>query len=138
MMESRGFFNRHRRVHRMGFEIFERTLHIPDQQRPQIAAHAVAHQNTLNGLILTIGGQRVSRDLPAAPAQPVGKIIEAEPGINPVLHLPAERRNTAAHITAVDHLEGPQLVHSLAEKLRGLVAGGVNFLVTFPAHRRKL
>src|SRR5277367_5275336 len=91
----------------MLLEQCERTAHIVQQQIAKVAAHTVTNENPLDDKILAVGWHRIGWDLPAACAQPIGKVVQAEARIGPVPERPTDRGNAAVAI--VDKAKGPHL-----------------------------
>ncbi len=77
--ESAGLGLAHRHVHRMSVEVLDRRAKIGNQKRAEICRYALANQDALNNDVGHIVRQRVGRDLPAAYAQPVGKVLAISP-----------------------------------------------------------
>jgi len=65
-MKTRGLFFGDGRLDRMLLEILDRSLNVVYQQRAEVPAETVPDKNPLDGEILTIRGQRIGGDLPAA------------------------------------------------------------------------
>src|ERR1700677_5185886 len=114
----------------------ERTAHIVQQQITKVAAHTVTNENSLHDKILAVGWHRIGWYLPAACAQPVGKVVQAEARIGPVLERPTDRRNTA--VAVVDKAKWPHFGDFGRDMLSRLVAGVLDFPVAFKPKPEKV
>ncbi len=131
MMETRCLVRSHGRMNWVLLEVVDRSLHVVDQQRTEIAADTVTYQNPLHREILDIGGQGIGGHLPAATPQPIREVVEAESRVSAVFHFPAQRRNAALHVAVVNDLERPQFSDFTVYVFRGLVARCMNLSLHF-------
>jgi hypothetical protein len=87
-----------RLVARLQLEVVHRPAQVLEQAFGQVAAEVLLHHDALHHQVPAVPGHRVGGHQPAALAELVGQIVEAEARALRVLlvHLPAEDRDVVA------------------------------------------
>src|ERR1700720_593032 len=120
----------------MFFEQRQRAANVFQQKIAEVAAHAVADQDSLDHQILAVLRHRVSRDLPATPAEPIGKIVKREPVVLALFEHPANRGKPATPV--VDDAEWTHLVEFGRDVLGSVVTGVLDSPVAFETESQKI
>ena len=93
-------------------EVAKGAFVVGQEQRAEVPAEVVAHQDALDSEVLTVLGQRIGRYLPPLCPQPVGQVEEGKTMAYALAELPGERWYAA--VAVVDDLERANLSISSA------------------------
>src|SRR6202453_1849707 len=135
VVEATGFLLGQRGDRPVLAQVVQRPVEVIEQEACQVPAEVVPYQDPLDGEILPVRRQSVSRYLPAPGPQPVRHVKQREPG-RTLGQLPRDGRYAAA--ARIDHLERTCGGQRGREVLRVPVTGLMNPPVAVPAQPQEV